>query len=85
MPTVTLLDKLYGSGYPETFEKLHSDVLGGLDVTLRLVGTTKRGWIQLDIYGQDQTVATNLLNKEIGLAPASLDTLKTSPVTKGKV
>ena len=85
MPTLTLLDKLYGAGHPETFEKLYSDILGGLEVTLRFVGTTKRGWIQLDVYGEDQTVAINLLKQEIGLAPNSLYDLKTSPVTKGKV
>jgi hypothetical protein len=85
MPTVTLLEKLYGSGSPETFMKLYSDLVSGLKVQLRLVGTTDRRWIQLDVSGEDETAALNLLDREIGLAPTSLDKLKRFSAAKGKV
>jgi len=85
MPTVTVLEKLYGSGSPETFEKLYSSLVSGLEVQLRFAGTTNRGWIQLEVSGEDETAALSLLDREIGLAPVSLDNLKKFSVMQGKV
>ena len=85
MPTVTVLEKLYGSGSPETFEKLYSGLVSGLNVQLRFAGTTDRGWIQLEVSGEDETAALSLLDREIGLAPVSLDNLEKFSVLQGKV
>ena len=85
MPTVTLLEKLYSSGSPETFEKLYSSLVSGLKVQLRFVGTTDRGWIQLDVSGEDETAALSLLGREVGLAPVSSDKLKKFSTLKGKI
>ena len=85
MPTVTLLEKLYGSGSPETFETLYSSLVNGLNVQLRFVGTTNRGWIQLDVSGEDETAALSLLEQEVGLAPTSLDDIEKFSVTQGKI
>jgi len=85
MPTVTVLEKLYGSGSPETFEKLYSSLVSGLNVQLSFAGTTDRGWIQLEVSGEDETAALSLLDREIGLAPVSLDKLKRFSVMRGKV
>jgi hypothetical protein len=85
MPTVTVLEKLYISGFPPTFEKLYSGLVSGLKVQLRFAGTTDRGWIQLDVSGEDETVALSLLDREFGLAPVSLDKLKRFSVVQGKV
>ena len=85
MSTVTVLEKLYGSCSPETFEKLCSGLVCGLQVQLSFAGTTNRGWIQLEVSGEDKTAALSLLNREIGLAPVTLDDLKKFSVVKGKV
>jgi len=85
MPTVTVLEKLYGSGSPETFEKLYSGLVSGLKVQLGFAGTTDRGWIQLEVSGEDETAALSLLDREIGLAPVSLDKLKKFSVMRGKI
>jgi hypothetical protein len=85
MPTVTLLEKLYGSGSPQAFEKLYSDLVSGLNVQLRLVGTTDRGWMQLEVSGEDETAALSLLEREVGLAPISLDKLNLFSVAQGKL
>ena len=85
MPTVTVLEKLYGSGSPETFEKLYSSLVSGLKVQLGFAGTTNRGWIQLEVSGEDETAALSLLDREIGLAPVSLDKLEKFSVIRGKV
>ncbi len=85
MPTVTVIEKLYGSGSPETFETLYSSLVSGLNVHLSFAGTTNRGWIQLDVSGEDETAALSLLEQEVGLAPASLDDLQKFSVMQGKV
>jgi hypothetical protein len=85
MPTVTVLEKLYGSGSPATFEELYSSLVSGLKVQLSFAGTTNRGWIQLDVSGDDETAALSLLNREVGLAPVSLDALEKFSVMQGKV
>ena len=85
MPTVTVLEKLYGSTSPAKFEKLYSRLVDGLDVQLRFAGTTERGWIKLDVSGDDKTVALSLLDREAGLAPASLDELEKFSVLQGKI
>ena len=85
MSTVTVLEKLYGSGSPETFEKLYSGLVSGLKVQLSFAGTTDRGWIQLEVSGEDETAALSLLDREVGLAPVSVDRLKKFSVVQGKV
>jgi hypothetical protein len=85
MPIVTVLEKLYGSGSPATFERLYTSLIKGLKVQLRFAGITDRRWIQLDVSGEDETAALNFLEKEVGLATASCDVLKKFSVLQGKV
>jgi len=85
MPTVTLLEKVYGSFSPETFEQIFSSLCKGLKIKLRVIGKTNRGWIQIKVSGEDETVALRFLDQEIGLAPVSLDNLKTFSVVRGMV
>jgi len=85
MTTVTVLEKLYGSASPETFEKLYSGLVSGLEVRLSFAGTTNRGWVQLQVSGEDETAALSLLDREVGLAPVSVDMLKKFSVVQGKV
>jgi hypothetical protein len=85
MPTVTILEKIYGSGSPETFEKLYSDLVRGLQVQLHLVGTSDRGWIRLNISGEDETAALNLLDQKVGLAAVTLDSIRKFSVRSGNV
>lgn len=85
MPTITVLEKLYGSVSPETFANLYSSLVSGLNAQLRFAGTTNREWIQLEVSGEDETAALSLLDREVGLAPASLADLEKFSVTQGKV
>ena len=85
MPIVTILEKLYGSSSPKTLEKIFSNLMIGLKVKLCFVGTTDRGWIQLDVFGTDETAALSLLDREIGLAPKSLVNLEKLSIIQGKI
>lgn len=85
MPIVTLLEKVYSPFSLETFEPIFSSLCNGLKVRIKVVGKTDRGWIQIDVTGEDSAVALRFLDQEIGLAPASLDKLKKFSVVRGRV
>jgi len=85
MPTLTLLEKAYGPFSPETFEPVFSSLCQGLKVELRVVGKTSRGWIQVEVSGEDETVVSHYLDKEVGLAPVSIDKLKRFSTVRGRV
>lgn len=85
MPTVTLLQKVYGSFSPKTFEPLFRSLCRGLRVRLEVVGETDRGWIEIEVSGEDESAALNLFDKEMGLAPTSIDKLKKFSVLRGKI
>lgn len=85
MSVVTLLEKVYGSLPPDFFEPVFSSLCEGLEVRLRVVGKTSRGWIQVDVSGEDEDVAVRLLDQKIGLAPASLDNFKKFSLLKGRI
>jgi len=85
MPTVVLLEKVYGPFSPETFEPVLSSLCKGLKVRLRVVGKASRGWIQTEVSGEDETAALHFIDREIGLAPISVDKLKKFSVVRGRV
>ena len=85
MPIVTLLEKVYGSFSAETFEPVFSSLCKGLKAELKVVGKTDRGWIQVEVSGEDETVALHYLDREVGLAPASTEGLKKLSIVRGRV
>lgn len=85
MPTVTLLEKVYGPFSPEAFEPVFSSLCKGLKVELRVVGKTNRGWVQVEISGEDEIAALHFIDREIGLAPVSLAKLKKFSVVRGRI
>jgi len=84
MSIVTLLEKVYGPFHPDLFEPFFSSLCEGLKVRLRVVGKTNRGWIQVNVSGEDEDVAMRFLDQKIGLAPASLSNLKKFSPLRGK-
>ena len=85
MPTVTLLEKVYGPYSPETFQPTLSSLCKGLKVRLRVVGGTSRGWIQIEVSGEDETVALHYLSQKVGFAPTFIDRLTRFSTLRGRV
>jgi len=85
MPIVALLEKLYGPFSPKTFEPLFSSLCKGLRVKSRVIDKTNRGWIQIEVTGEDEIAALHLIDRKIGLAPVSLDRLEKVSVIRGRV
>ena len=85
MSIVTLLEKVYGPFPPNLFEPVFSSLCEGLEIKLRIAGKTDRGWIQVDVSGEDKAVAVRLLDQKIGLAPVSVNDSKKFSLLKGRV
>jgi len=66
---VVLLEKVYGQSRPEDFTPALLTLCSGLEVEVKVVGTAGRGWIVVEVSGEDETVALELLREEMGMAP----------------
>ena len=85
MPRVSVLEKLYGSGSSETFETEYSSLCKGLKVLLDFAGTAGRGWVQIDVSGEDETAALSFLEREIGFVPVCFSKVSKFSVFRGRV
>jgi len=85
MTVVTLLEKAYGPFPPAAFEPTFSSLCIDLKVSLKVLGKTDRGWIQIEVSGEDETAALNYLDQTVGFAPASLDKSKELSTLRGKI
>jgi len=85
MSTVTLLEKVYGPFSPQQFQTKLASLCKDLEVKAKVVDKTSRGWLQVELSGEDQKVAIGFLDYEIGVAPVSLDNVEKFSTIKGRV
>jgi hypothetical protein len=85
MPTITLLEKFYGAFNQQRFQTKLASLCKDLKVEAKVVGKTSRGWVQVELTGEDERVAIEFLNHEIGVAPVSIDKVKKFSTVKGKI
>jgi len=81
----TLLEKAYGSFSPHSLETMLLSVCQGLRVKIKVLRKTTRDWIQVEVMGEDESVALRLLDREIGLAPTSIEEVEKFSALHGKV
>jgi hypothetical protein len=85
MPTITLLAKAYSGFQKKVVDEVLKDTLGDLNASVRFVETTSRGWARVNVSGEDEKIAMNLLEKEIGICPVELHALKEFSTVKGLI
>ncbi len=85
MTAVTLLEKAYGSFSARRFEATISALCKDLRVQFVVRNTTDRGWVQIEVTGEDEAAALSLLDEEIGVAPSSAENVRNLPVLRGRV
>jgi hypothetical protein len=85
MPTVTLLEKIYGPFFVGLFEPVFSSLCEGLKVKVKVVGKTDHDWVKVEVSGEDETVALRYLDQRFGLAPTSVDEVKKFSILKGRI
>jgi len=85
MTELTLLAKAFNPNQVKQVETLVKKTLEGLDVDAKVSVVSTHRWIQLALSGDDETVARNLISKEIGFCPATLQNIKRFSVLKGYI
>jgi hypothetical protein len=83
--TVTLLEKAYGSFSTRSFENTLRELCRDLKIKTETLGSSPRGWIKINVSGDDEAIALRLLDREIGLAPASTQGADGTSSFRGKV
>ncbi|MCW3993123.1 MAG: DUF2110 family protein, partial [Candidatus Bathyarchaeota archaeon] len=73
MPTITLSTKVYNNFQLKLVDEKLKSMLKGLKVETKICGVSSRGLIQIAISGEDERVALNYLDGEIGLGPTFLE------------
>ena len=82
---MALLEKEYGSFSSRKLEALISSVCKDLKVKVRVQGKIVRGWVQVEVSGEDESVALKLLNREVGLAPTLAERVGRFSDLRGKI
>jgi len=85
MVAVTLLLKVFGKPQLKIVDGLFASMLDGLKVKLEPCRISSRGWVQTGVSGEDETIALNLLAREVGLCPVSSDAASKFAPLKGFV
>jgi len=85
MPTVMLLEKVYGPFFVGVFAPVFSSICEGLKVQVRIVGKTDRNWVKVEVLGEDEIAALRYLDQKFGIAPTSVDKVKKFSTVKGKI
>jgi len=85
LTAITLLEKAYGSFSIKSFEAILSSLCKDLKAEVKIKGKTTRDWVQIEVMGEDESVALRLLDREIGLTPVSIEKIGKFSVLRGKV
>ena len=85
MTLLTLLEKAYGSYSTRNFESELESLCQGLKVRIEVLETTTQGWVQVELHGEDEPVAREFLDQEIGIALVSADRVSKFMNVRGKI
>ncbi len=76
MTMLTLSARIYSSHQLRELEKILSGLLGDLSLQYSIAGTVAGRWAQVDVAGEDEAVATRLLEREAGFCPINLENVR---------
>jgi len=85
MTTLTLLVKAYNSGQLKLVDDLLRVEFENLDLDFKVLGNPVNKWVQVSLSGEDEAIATSYINKEIGICPISIKSVKKFSVLKGYI
>lgn len=84
MREVVLLQKIHSNGLLREFENFLRGFCGGLKVELIGLSVVENGWIKIKISGEDEETTVRFLEREIGLAPITLESVQSCSVLYGR-
>jgi hypothetical protein len=85
MTALTLLTKIGGDSQLKQIGEALKAPLEELEVEVKILGTVAGGWVQVELSGEDEEIATNYLTQKVRLCPSSLDNVKKFSTLKGYI
>lgn len=85
MTTKTLSTRIYDANQLRQIETIISRAFEGLNVETKGLSAVAGRWVQLDVSGEDEAIASNYLAKNFGFCPSSLEKVKRFSVLKGYI
>jgi len=85
MTTLTLLTKISDDNQLEQVGKALKTPLNGLEVEIKILGAVAGGWVQIELSGEDEGIATNYVIQEVGLCPSSFEKMEKFSTLKGYI
>lgn len=85
MPTLTLSTRVYEESQLKLVDRKLNSLFEGLKVDVKVCGVTISGWVQIDVSGDDETVALRYLSKEIGFCPSDMENLSKFSTVDGRI
>jgi hypothetical protein len=85
MTALALLIKIHSHTRLKQVDKALTLLFKGLEVEAKVLGTVGDGWVQVDLAGEDEAIATNYLIKEAGLCPSSFEEVSNFSTLKGYI
>ncbi len=85
MTTLTLLTKIKDDSQLKQIGEALKVPLEELEVEVKMLGTAAGGWVQVELSGEDEEIATNYLIQKVHLCPSSLDNVKKFSTLKGYI
>ena len=70
MTVLTLLTKVRGDAQLKQVDDLLKAEFENLDLDFKILGAPVNKWVQVSLSGEDEVIATNYINKEIGTCPS---------------
>ena len=83
MTALTLLTKATSGNRLKRVGEALKAQLSGLEVKTEVLGVAAGGWVQVELSGEDEGVATSYLTKKVGLCPTNLGDVKKFSALKG--
>jgi hypothetical protein len=85
MTVLTLLVKARSSKQLKLVDDLLRAEFESLDLDFKVLGAPVNKWVQVSLSGEDEVLATNYINKEIGTCPVSVKRVEKFSVLKGYI
>jgi hypothetical protein len=85
MTALTLMAKVSSSSQLKEVGRAVNFSFKGLEVEAKVAGTVAGGWVQIDLSGEDEGIATNYLIKEIGVCPGTFENVRKFSTAKGYI
>lgn len=85
MTTLTLLTKIYSSNQRKHIANVVKDLFEDLAVDASFTGSLNERWVHVSLSGEDEAIATNLLARDFGFCPVTLEKIEKSSTLKGFV